>query len=202
MLPRIVISQTSGSIAIDIKRARLDFRPKRLEMSISDNAGPQMQMRTKLPKVQIDQTAAFASAGLKKPIPLALENFGKALQDGIESIGTIVQEGLEFLRIENGGNPIAEQAARIGRTDYSLTVTAMPSVGPEISVDEGMTDIEFPRAPVQVDWKWVEGRSDYTPYEVSITMSRYPEIEISVEPGVELEFPVPDGLGESVDEVI
>ncbi len=202
VLPRIVISQTSGSIAIDITRARLDLKPGRFEMSMEDNVEPQLQMRTKLPKVRIDQTAAFASAGLKKPIPLALDAFSRALQDGIDSIGTIAQEGLEFLRIEDGGNPVASQAARIGNKDFSLTVTSMPSAGPDIKVDQGAVDISMTPVPVQVNWKWVEGQSEYTPYEVNITMSRYPHIEISVEPGIELEFPVSTGMGSAVDEAI
>lgn len=202
VLPRIVISQTSGSIAIDVRRAKLDFRPGRFEMSMSGNAEPQLRMRTKLPRVQIDQTAAFASAGLKKPLPMALDNFSKALQDGIDSIGTIAQESLEFLRIEDGGNPIASQSARIGETDFSLTVTSMPSAGPEIEVEQGVVNIDATPVPVQINWKWVEGQSEYTPYEVNITMSRYPGVEISVEPGIELEFPVSTGMGSSVDTAV
>ena len=202
VLSRIVISQTSGTIAIDIKKARLELKPGRYEMDAAGNAAPQLKMRTKLPRIQIDQTAAFASAGLKKPLPLALDNFSKALQDGIESIGAIAEEGLEFLRIEDGGNPVAAQAARIGQTDFRLTVKSMPSVGPDIEVEEGVVDIDMTPAPVKVEWKWVEGQSEYTPYEVNISMSRYPGIEISFEPGIELEFPVSTGMGSNVDKAV
>ena len=202
MLPRIVISQTSGSIAIDSKRSSMYVKPGRYEAEMKGNADSSLKMRTKHPKIQIDQTETFASAGIKKPLVMALENFKQALQDGIESIATIAQESLEFLKIEAPGNPIAEQAARIGATDYRLTIKAMPSVKPEITVDEGTIEIDAYEGPLEIDWKWIEPHSEYTPYEVKIEMENYPTIEITVEPGVELQFPLNPGTGANIDKAV
>ncbi len=202
MLSRIVIKQSAGAIAIDVRHAKLEGRPGRMEMSMEQNAAEVLTMANTLPKIRIDQSAAFASVGLKQSVPLANDIHAKALQNGLQAIGRIVQDGLEFLRIESQSQPIAAQAQRLGVQDLRLTVRALPSVGPDITLDEGSVDIDIPRPQLQVNWKWVDSTSEYTPYEVNITLARKPSIEISVEPGIELSFPTNMGVGGAVDEAI
>lgn len=202
MLPRIIISQQSGVISVEVKPAKLEVKPDAIKMNMSGNAKVKVDITSSAPKIEIDQTEAFASAGLKKPIPLALDFYQKSYQKGMQEISTIAEEGLEFLRIENKGSPIPEQAMRINSEWPETRMTTIPSVGPDISLNEGNVNIQLDDQRVNIDWDRLEGKLSYVPYEVNITMERYPSIEITVEPGKELDLPATRGLGINLDQAV
>lgn len=200
MLPRIVITSSMGSISVSTKRAQLSYTPDKVELNISNPVGPTVDMRTEQASLQIDQTDAFASAGLKKPLPMALDYFGKSLQTGIQAIGTIAEEGEEFLRIESGANAVDTIATRnlFGRQPPTLTVRAMPDAAPEITAKPGSVSLNFNGNKLKTNWDINPGQYEYSSYEITITWAVRPSIEVSVEPGMELVFPV-RGIGENVN---
>lgn len=199
-IQRIQIHQTSGAIQIESRRAELLVSQSRqLQMNIRQMRA-QMNIERRLPRVQIDQTQSFASAGLRTALVMASDFYRRSLSAGLESISSIVQEGLRFLRIEQGGNPIREAAIGRERRPRQFAAAAMPNERPSVTVDPGSVDITWTPHSVETTWEWVEGQAEYVPYEIYITMNPYPSIEITLEDGVELDFPVSSGVGEYVDE--
>ena len=199
MLPQIIIRQTMGSMSIETTHARLTPATRTLQMNIKQ-PGPGLRMHATQPQIHIDQTEAFASAGLKKPMRMIGEFNKKSLQKGLQAISTITQESLQFLQIEKG-NPTVQLARQAGVRDVQLTVQSMPDAAPEISVMPGAVNITFAQSALQTDWEWAVKEGEYTPHSIKISWTR-PSIEISFEPGVELHFPVSSGRGAAVDAAI
>ena len=201
MLPRLVINQTFGQLAIESKMAQLVPRQMRMQMNV-DKQRANFQANQGLPKVQIDQTEAFASAGNKTALRFTGDFYRDSLQEGVGKIARIASEGAQFLRIENGRNAAADIATQSMEADVDirLTVRSMPSVGPQIDFTGSDFALEWTPATMDVKWESVEHfAGEYTPGEIHITLAPPPQIEIYLEPGVEVNIPVFTGLGASVD---
>lgn len=199
MLPRLVINQTFAQLAIESRAAQLTPRQMRMQMSI--NAQPaSFQANVGLPKVQIDQTESFASAGNKPVLRMAGDFYRDSLQKGIDTIGRIASEGAAFLRIENRRNATVDVAKQSMEVDIRLSVTSMPTVPPKIDFTGSDFALEWTPATMDVQWESIEAaQSEFIPGSVYITLAPPPHIEISLEPGVEIGFPVNTGVGALVD---
>ena len=131
-------------------------------------------------RLRIDQTECFASSGLKPPLRMAGDFYKSALAAGLEAISSITQEGLRFLRIEQGGNPIREIARTRGVRIKQPRMVTMPLVRPSITFEPGELNMEWTPHSVDTSWEVIEGQAEFIPHQVTITMDPYPSIEISV----------------------
>jgi hypothetical protein len=103
----------------------------------------ELTIRTTPGKLTIDQTKAREDVDLKS-ISKRIEEFAdKGYQDSLEGIARRAQEGYALMRIEDGGNPIAE----ISKTN---------SEGPELRFNIGWIPSHF------------SVKTNYTPAEVDI----------------------------------
>ncbi len=202
MLPKLMIRQTFGALSIESSPSRLVTRQARMKMDV-DATPATFEPTTKLPQVQIDQTESFASAGLKPILRMSSDFYDASLQKGIEAIGQIASESLQFLHIENKQNPIPEMARQRMEQDanVSLTITAMPSQRPKIDFTASDFQLNWSPSSLNIDWEYVEDRqADFTPSEVNITWLQRPHIEITLDPGTEFQFPVTSSVGANLDE--
>jgi len=201
MMPRLVIRQDLGALSIETKPAQM--APRQISMKMNSNyTPPAFGWGGKLPKVRIDQTDAFASAGLKPILRMSKENYNRSLKKGIEAIEKIVSEGLQFLRIEEGGNPAAKIARQNMEANHSIdiTVASMPSVRPQIDVIHGDFQLDWSPSELSIHWERVAADDGhFTPGEINITWLQRPSIEITFEPGSEFYFPVNTGVGNNLD---
>ena len=199
MLPRLVISQTHAQLAIESKAAQLTPRQMRMQMSVSAQPAS-FQANVGLPKIQIDQTEAFASAGNKPVLRVSGDFYRESLQKGIDTIARIASEGVAFLRIEDRRNAAADIAKQSMEVDIRLSVTSMPSVPPQIDFTGSDFALEWTPATMEVQWESIEAvQSEYIPGQIYITLAPPPHIEITLEPGIEISLPVNTGVGASVD---
>jgi len=189
MLARISIRTQSASVSITTKNAKLDAKSNRCASNMKGNAGARVRLRTTPPKLRIDSTETNAALGRKDPLRQFRDYAAVSEQRGIQKIGDIAREGLEFLRVERGGNPIARQAAAIGLKDVQVTIAPIPL--PEISFTQGDLQVSADINTLETRWQYDDGKSGYTPGKVTVSVAQYPRIEITVEPGVELHFPSP-----------
>lgn len=200
MLPRLIIQQTHGMLAIESRRAQLTPSRSQMKMDVSSQRA-KFEANVGLPQVQIDQTESFASAGLKPALRISGDIYKEALNQGIEKIGRIASEGQQFLRIENRGNPIADVAKQSMEVNTSLTVTSMPSVPPEINFTGGDFQLNWQPGTMSIEWEAIESLPfEFIPGELNITWHQRPHIEITLEPGSEFRLPVNTGVGRLVDE--
>jgi hypothetical protein len=200
MLSRIVIQSEFGAISIRSQNAKVHCRPARYELNLKGKADAKVNLKSNLPKIGIDQSASFASIGMTGPLEQGLSSGASAMQRGIDQIGRIAREGMHFLRIEQGGNPISEIASTKRREMPKITLRAVER--PEISFVPGSVTNKPDVMTLESNWEYIESQSEYVPGEVVVSWGTRPSIEITVEPGVELQFPIPLGVGLNLDEAI
>lgn len=199
MSPRLVINRTFAQLNIESTPAQLSPRQVRMQMNVSAQPAS-FQVSSDLPKVQIDQTESFASAGNKPALQMSSDFYRDSLQKGVDSISKIASEGEAFLRIENRNNPSADIAKQSMESDVRVNVKSMPSVPPKIEFMGTDCQLDWTPATFDVKWESVEASSsEYIPGKVLITLAQQPHIEISLEPGVEVNLPVNTGVGAMVD---
>jgi len=202
VLSRIVIRSEFGAISIQTQHAQIQCRPARYELNMQGNASAQVSIDSEPPQLHIDQSESFASAGYLSPLRQYREYSAAAMQRGIDQIGRIAQEGLQFLKIENLPNrPFGQIAAAKGYKDVHVNIKAVKP--PTIEVTRTPIKIKFTGLDgLESDWALGQNNSEYIPGKVTISWATRPSIEISVEPGVELSFPLNIGSGAHVDQAI
>ncbi|MCL2747422.1 MAG: DUF6470 family protein [Oscillospiraceae bacterium] len=179
-MTRIQIYQTPGAIRIETQPAQLRVhQSKRLALNIRQNRAA-LRVNSRPARLNIDQSACFASSGLKSPLNVASDFYSNAMRSGFDAISSIVREGLRFLRIEQGGNAVAEIAQTRGVKTRPLVMRAMPSVRPQISVEPGQLNMEWTPHSVDTSWEVIEGQSEFIPQQISVVMDPYPSIDINV----------------------
>ena len=179
-MTRIQIEQTPGVIHIQTQPAFWQVtQSRRLALNIRQKRAA-LQIRSGPPRLHIDQTESFATSGLKTPLRLAGDFYNDALMAGLDAISSIVQEGLRFQRIEQGGNPIRDIARSRGVKSRQLSLTSMPSVRPSIRYEPGELSVEWTPHSVSTDWEVIEGQAEFVPQQISVHMDPYPSIDISV----------------------
>ncbi|MDR0292698.1 MAG: DUF6470 family protein [Oscillospiraceae bacterium] len=205
MLPRIEIHSQMGIIALKTRSARLEGTPSKLNfLSLDNNNGAKVHLKTTPPRVQIDQTRSWESAGLETPIRNVLRYEAESMQRGTNQIGRIAREGLEMMRIERGGSgegAIQRIAARKGYQDVRVTIKNVAP--PEITGILGTIDLQDASAEVRIEWSdLAQKTARYVPASVAVSWSVEPSFEIVVVPGTELEFPGTEGVGLRLDEAV
>jgi hypothetical protein len=180
-MTRIQIQQTPGVIQIETRRAQLNvIRSQRLQLDVRQNEA-RLNIERRAARLDIDQTESFASSGLKTPLRMAGDFNREGLSAGLEVIASVAEEGLRFLRIENGGSPISEIAAGRGLRERRLAAAAMPAERPKVSFEPARLDISWVPHSVEAEWETQEAQVEYVPYEVSIRVATYPSIEITAQ---------------------
>lgn len=170
----IGIERIPGRLEIHTQSARLEFRQKHAKVNI----------QTELPRIEIDQYEAFASAGLKNHLDLTKEAARIGYQRLMEYIGKAAADGDRLAAIELGGSPLADIAERDAYPEHESGYGYIPESGLKISVsgsvrfepetnDEGVHD--------GVEGNYIPGdiRFGFIPATVNIYMRQYNSISFS-----------------------
>lgn len=172
----IKVETTPSELNIDSEAARLELKQKQARVNI----------HTELPRVEIDQYECFATAGLKNVYDMTKEAAQRGISQAMEYIAKMAGDGDAFAAIEQSGNPIADIAVRDSVTEHEFGLDFIPKARPKITVKGGV-QID-PERNSEGATNGVEGtfrpgyvKIDYTPAKVSIGISRYNSINISVE---------------------
>lgn len=179
------ISQTHAKIGIDTTPARFSIESHGATLKIQQKYA-QLDIQSTLPKVEIDQYEAFASAGLKNSLDLAKSENEKGKQRTLEYIGKLVSDGDALAAIENGSNAVAEIALSDSFKPNNYNIDFLPKARPDISLIEGEMNIN----PEEVDFKGVQDAVEfsctpaqlklyYTPAQVEVFLAQYASIKCS-----------------------
>jgi hypothetical protein len=127
-LPQIRLESTFAQIAmsttppvqeIEQPRAELDLQQPPAEIKIETTPG----------KLTIDQTKAWEDMDLKHIFRRIEEFTQQGYEDWLEGLARVSRQGDELMRIEDGGNPIAEQAKENGEDPiYDFNIGWIPSL--------------------------------------------------------------------------
>lgn len=140
----------------------------------------QIRVEATLPKVTIDQTAAFSESGLKNIDTFMRENVQRAKQIAIESVGRNAAQGSRLQDIHKGGNTIKSNAREnaIDQFLHTFGMVTMPRSRPEINVIEGELDIQVTEGTISGGYEAQSPNIDYQPGNVERYMEQYNSITI------------------------
>lgn len=150
-----------------------------LELEIED---PKIEMESKDPVLQIDQSECFNEAGLKNNKAFLEDMVTRSKQAVSEGIANRVEDGNAMMAIENGQDAIAERASYNAweRFQKEFSVQSMPRSRPQISVQDGDVTYNFKRGDVKVlNGPFKADTGTYSAGKVERYMKQYNSIEIT-----------------------
>ncbi|QKS72356.1 hypothetical protein FLK61_37650 [Paenalkalicoccus suaedae] len=170
-LAKLQITQQQAKTGISSHTPTLSIKQRPADMSISQELSGNLSLSTTFSSITIDQSQAFADAGLIPPLQSADQFISRAKQQALSYIAETTQHGEMLKKIENGTNAIPAIArdkgerdtfqfgygavprgmdrVRINHTPSELTVRSdWPD--PSISFRRNMPEISIPRWESQV----------------------------------------------------
>ncbi|WP_163970548.1 DUF6470 family protein [Oceanobacillus halotolerans] len=171
-MAQIAIKQTGGVQTIRQPQAEQTIQQPKADIS----------MKTRPSKLTIDQTKAWEDMGLMH-ISKRIETFANEGKQGLkEGIARKVRQGDELMKIENGGNPLARQAAENGHDGMkSLGIDFIPShFSVKTTYEPSEVDITVNPNPPIIQATPNKPIMEYQPGSVETSMKQYPSLEIDV----------------------
>jgi hypothetical protein len=129
----LTIQLTDARIGIETTPSRLEMQSQAARLELN-RKNIQLNIHTELPRVEIDQSSAFASAGLKNFIEVTNEAAQRGYQQVMEFIGKTAEDGDRLAAIELGGNPLADIAERDAFPECEFNGEFTPIGTPEMTV--------------------------------------------------------------------
>lgn len=179
----IRITTTDARIRIETMSAALERKSNNAKMEIKQNHAL-LEIETVKPKIKIDQYEAFASAGRKNNLDLALENAQIGYEKAMQYIAQKAADGDRLAAIHIKSDPIVEFAERASYTKRDFNIDFIPKARPKISVEEGEVNVQLAGGPnaffdsVQINFVPHRYDTNYVPGKVNIYMEQYPSVDI------------------------
>jgi Family of unknown function (DUF6470) len=154
-LPQIRIESTSARIGLNIQKPKQELEQPRADLRI-EQPRPQLEIEREPSKLMIDQTQAWEDMDLKH-IFRRIEEFAKqGYEDWLEGLARVSRQGDELMKIENGGNPIADQAKENSESPiYEFNIGWIPSM---FSVK-----VHYEPSKLHFRWNTQKAKIDVTP---------------------------------------
>jgi hypothetical protein len=179
--PQLRIESTPAKLGLQIEKPTQQIEQPQADLSIQQPKA-ELTIHTTPGRLSIDQTKAWEDMDLKH-ISRRIEEFAEnGKQDWLKGLARVAQQGDELMMIENGGNPLAEQA-KVNSEDPMLefNIGWIPS---HFSVKT-----HYEPSKVNIDWKTNEPiinahankpRHHYTSGSVKGEMLQWPSLSINV----------------------
>jgi hypothetical protein len=127
-LPQIRLQSTFAKIAIETTPPVQEIKQPPAELDLQQPPA-EMKIETTPAKLTIDQTKAWEDMNLKSIFRLIEEFAQKGYEDWLEGLARVSRQGDELMRIEDGGNPLAEQAKENSEDPiYDFNIGWIPSL--------------------------------------------------------------------------
>ncbi|OUM97588.1 MAG: hypothetical protein BAA04_03410 [Firmicutes bacterium ZCTH02-B6] len=111
---------------------------------------PRLDVSMRMPRVHIDVREAQADIGLKPIGKIARELAARGHRAAWQAISQIAREGDQLARIEEGENPIADQARRRGLRDLQINIDVAPKHPVLVEVEPGEAAVQVTPGQVRV----------------------------------------------------
>ncbi|MFC4736956.1 DUF6470 family protein [Bacillus daqingensis] len=178
---QIQIEVTHAKTGMTHHRPPMQITQRPAELSIQQNPGS-VQMSKTDGKLTIDQTEAFADAGLKGILRRNNEMAAKANQQVLAYIAKVARDGEQLKRIEEPGNKIAMLAKERGRIfEHELAYRQVPS-GTEkvrISYEPSQLSVTVTPADVAVNVTPHRPQIDAPRWSVDTYVTQKPDVRVT-----------------------
>ncbi len=183
MQPLLKIQTVPISIEMRTKRAQLtpaegSEEAKQPRVQVSRTRG-RAHIRTTPPRVNIDSSQARLSAGIKTA-PQAVREFAETGRaDAAQAARNYADQGNQVVDSHGKGAPIAEMASAKMISSAETIMAFIPSVAPEIQVEEGSISFDYSPDELHYDWNVdLTPPLEYVPASIEFTVTQYPEVII------------------------
>lgn len=134
-MAKIAINSTPGKQSIEQPKADIDLQPAKVAMEIKRTPG----------KLTIDQTKAWEDRNLANTFRFIEKQTEEAKKAWLEGIARRAEQGDQLMKIEKGGNPLAEQAKQNSeKPQYNINVGWIPSLfSVKFDYEPGTLDIDW-----------------------------------------------------------
>lgn len=178
-IPKLQIQTTKAQIGLNINQPIQKIEQPKADLDLQQPKA-KLTIETTKSKLMIDSFEAREDLEMKNTRSRTAEIARKAKQDALEGIARRAEEGNDLMRIENGGNPIAEHAKRRGRQPYtSLGIKFVPQAGSvKINYEPAKVHINVEPQKVINNSKVNKPIHQYTPGSVEVEMLQKPSIKI------------------------
>lgn len=131
-----------------------------------------------LPRVSIDQEAAFNESGLKNNEAFLQDSVAFALQKMSEGVGRRASQGDQLAKIHEGGDAIAMQAPQNAYDQFlhDFNMVTMPTSGAQIDLIEGQVDITVTDGAIEGGYEAKAPIIDYRAGKIERYMDQYQSI--------------------------
>lgn len=181
-IPRLLMEQSYAKLQMSTTPSRQEVEQPRADLDIQQPRAVMNITRTPS-KLTIDQTEAFADMDIKSIFRRSEEWAAEGKRAIGEGIGRRAEEGSELIKIENGGNAIAEFAKINGSPPAKqFNIGVIPSffsVKIHYQPSELKIDVEPQKAIIEATPH--KPIVNYQPGKVHIDMLQYPELKIEVD---------------------
>ncbi|MTH55059.1 hypothetical protein GKZ89_16770 [Bacillus mangrovi] len=181
-IPQIRIQSTPGKIGHTTIQPRMEQQQPKPSLSIQQPKAD-LTIETTKGELSIDTTEARADVDLKH-ISRRIQEFAQqGYQDWLEGMARVSSQGDDLMKIENGGNPIPEQARANSESPiYDFNIAFIPRAGGvKLNYTPAQVKIDAePRKPV-IDVQINKPILDYTPGDTEFDMLQYPDLDIRFE---------------------
>jgi hypothetical protein len=178
-LPQIRLESTFAKIAIKTTPPVQEIKQPPAELNLQQPPA-EMKIETTPAKLTIDQTKAWEDMDLKHIFRRIEEFAQQGYEDWLEGIARVSRQGDELMRIEDGGNPIAEQAKENSEDPiYDFNIGWIPSlfsVKTNFEPAKVHIDVKFNK-PIN-NTKISKSIINYTPGKVTIDLAQRNSLKI------------------------
>lgn len=191
-LPRLEIHSTPCRIAIRTENAKIEVEGEEAQLRIRQRPA-QLQITREEAELVIDQSSCFATSGLKPILQLSLEHCNQVKAKVIDSIGEMAERGWRLMNIHKGENIGRIEFERMLNSQRPLREVTMPAERPKTTIKPSKVNIDWTPQEVDIYWEPGDRRIVVTPGGVTIYVSQYPAMEITL---IEGEIGDPEHFGE------
>ncbi|MBM7664864.1 hypothetical protein JOC25_001323 [Solibacillus kalamii] len=178
-IPQIQLQTTRGQIALTTQKPVQQIEQPKADLDLQQPKA-EMSIHTTKSELSIDSVEMRESLDLRSSASRAAEVAQYSAQTAMEGLARRSQEGGELMKIENGGNPLVEQAKRTGRQPYSsLGIKFIPQADSvKINFTPGSVDIQAEPQKVINNTKTNKPIHNYTPGKVNVDIQQHPSLKI------------------------
>lgn len=178
MYPLIEIKTVPIEIQVKVKDATLEYSKGTAEMEISRSEGG-LNIKSRPIRLRLDTFETRNSI-----TPTAMRSVEQAAQSGKQAsysaTATYARQGQLLLDAKVGQELVTQFAMEAQQKNIKTNVGLefLPSVAPDIQWEGGEMQIRYEMDKMNFDWKTSNGRFEFTPGDIEISVEQMPDVII------------------------
>ncbi|MBU8905988.1 DUF6470 family protein [Desertibacillus haloalkaliphilus] len=182
-VPSIQISTTNAKIGIQTNRPTLEIKQPHADVQIRQEHFDHVHISRRAAKLYIDQSEAFADAGLKSAMRVNEEAFEKGKQKALQYMAKVSQEGDRLMKIENGGGQIPQIAkanSDLMMKELGLGFVPSSPFKVKFNYDPGELSFNYRRSDPEINITKNDPIINIPKWQTDIYLQQKPSISFSV----------------------